>query len=148
MAASGVYPVYENQFEINTKGRSGATGGTFASIADMETFSVSFDNNVEEWTPMDQDGWKRRLMTGKGLSISLNGKRNVGDAGNDYVAGMKFKNGQACNTELKWTFPNGDIVIIPCVINVTEGGGDSTNVEPMAFECLSDGKPTFTEASA
>lgn len=145
-AMSGVYPVYENQFEINTSGRG--SDGTFVAIADMETFSVSFDNSVEEWTPMDQDGWVRRLMTGKGITISLNGKRNIGDAGNDYVAGMKFKNGQACNSELKWTFPNGDIVTIPCVINVTEGGGDSTNVEPMSFECLSDGKPTFAGAGA
>ncbi len=140
---SGVYPVYENQFKINTKGRE--TGTTnLVPIADMESFSVSFDDNVEEWTPMTTEGWVRRLKTGKGITISLNGKRNVGDAGNDYVAGLAFLTGQACNSELEWTFPNGDKVLIPCVINVTAGGGDSTNVEPLEFECLSDGKPTFT----
>lgn len=144
----GVYPVYENQFEINTAGRSGTTAGTFAAIADMESFSVSFDDNVEEWTPMTTEGWVRRLKTGKGMTISLSGKRNIGDAGNDYVAGMKFKSGAACNSELKWTFPNGDVVLVPCVINVTSAGGDSTGVEPLEFECLSDGAPTFTEASA
>lgn len=146
MAASGVYPVYENQFMINTKGRG--TDGTFVSIADMESFSVSFDDNVEEWTPMTTGGWVRRLKTGKGMTISIAGKRNVGDDGNDYVAGMKFKTGAACNSELKWTFPNGDTVTIPCVINVSSAGGDSTGVEPLEFECLSDGEPTFTEASA
>lgn len=141
--ASGVYPVYENQFRINTKGRT--TGETnLVTIADMETFSVSFDDNVEEWTPMTSEGWVRRLKTGKGITISLNGKRNVGDAGNDYVAGLAFLSGQDCNSELEWVFPNGDKVLIPCVINVTAGGGDSTNVEPLEFECLSDGKPTFT----
>ena len=140
---SGVYPVYENQFKINTKGRE--TGTTnLVPIADMESFSVSFDDNVEEWTPMTTEGWVRRLKTGKGITISLNGKRNIGDAGNDYVAGLAFLSGQACNSELEWTFPNGDKVLIPCVINVTAGGGDSTNVEPLEFECLSDGKPTFT----
>ena len=145
--SSGVYPVYENQFKINTKGRE--TGeSNLVTIADMESFSVSFDDNVEEWTPMTSEGWVRRLKTGKGLTISLNGKRHLGDAGNDYVAGLAFKSGQACNSELQWTFPNGDIVLIPCVINVTSAGGDSTNVEPLEFECLSDGKPTFTEASA
>jgi hypothetical protein len=141
-----VYPVYENQFKINTKGRE--TGeANLVTIADMESFSVSFDDNVEEWTPMTSEGWVRRLKTGKGLTISLNGKRNVGDAGNDYVASMAFKGGQACNSELQWTFPNGDMVLVPCVINVTSAGGDSTNVEPLEFECLSDGKPTFTEAT-
>lgn len=143
--SSGVYPVYENQFKINTKGRE--TGETnLVTIADMESFSVSFDDNVEEWTPMTGEGWTRRLKTGKGLTISLNGKRHIGDAGNDYIAGMAFKSGQACNSELEWTFPNGDKVLVPCVINVTSAGGDSTNVEPLEFECLSDGKPTFTEA--
>ena len=142
---SGVYPVYENQFKINTKGRE--TGTTnLVPIADMESFSVSFDDNVEEWTPMTTEGWVRRLKTGKGITISLNGKRNIGDAGNDYVPGLAFLSGQACNSELEWTFPNGDKVVIPCVINVTAGGGDSTNVEPLEFECLSDGKPTFTAA--
>lgn len=144
---SGVYPVYEHQFQICTSGRAGSGEGAFVDIADMETFSVSLDDNVEEWTPMTTEGWVRRLKTGKGLSISLNGKRCIGDAGNDYVAGMAFKTGQACNSLLKWTFPDGTIVEIPCVINVTAIGGDSTNVDPLEFECLSDGKPTVTAAA-
>lgn len=144
---SGVYPVYENQFKINTSGRT--TGTTsMVDIADMESFSVSFDDNVEEWTPMTTEGWVRRLKTGKGITISLSGKRNIGDTGNDYVAGLAFKSGADCNSQLEWTFPNGDKVLIDCVINVTSAGGDSTGVEPLEFECLSDGKPTFTKASA
>lgn len=144
---SGVYPVYENQFKINTKGRSDSPTNLVA-IADMESFSVSFDDNVEEWTPMTTEGWVRRLKTGKGITISLTGKRNVGDAGNDYIAGLAFLSGQSCNSQLEWTFPNGDKVLMDCVINVTSAGGDSTNVEPLEFECLSDGKPTFTKATA
>ena len=144
-ATSGVYPVYENQFKINTKGRTtGGTTGTMVDIADMESFSVSFDDNVEEWTPMTTEGWVRRFKTGKGITISLAGKRNVGDAGNDYIAGLAFKSGADCNSQLEWTFPNGNKVLMDCVINVTSAGGDSTNVEPLEFECMSDGKPTFT----
>lgn len=143
---SGVYPVYENQFKINTKGRDDGTTD-LSTIADMESFSVSFDDNVEEWTPMTSEGWVRRLKTGKGITITIAGKRNVGDAGNDYIAGLAFKSGQACNSQLEWNFPNGDKVLMDCVINVTSAGGDSTNVEPLEFECLSDGKPTFTAAT-
>lgn len=142
---SGVYPVYENQFKINTKGRDSTTSN-MATIADMESFSVSFDDNVEEWTPMTSEGWVRRLKTGKGITITLAGKRHVGDAGNDYIAGLAWLSGQACNSQLEWSFPNGDKVTIDCVINVTSAGGDSTNVEPLEFECMSDGKPTFTAA--
>ena len=46
--SSGVYPVYENQFKINPSGRSGGGSSTgLVTIADMESFSVSFDDNVE-----------------------------------------------------------------------------------------------------
>ena len=114
----------------------------------METFSVSFDDNVEEWTPMTTEGWVRRLKTGKGVTISLSGKRNIGDEGNDYVASKAFKTGQDCNTILKWTFPDGTIVELPCVINVTSTGGDSTAVDGLEWDCLSDGKPTVTEPAA
>ena len=73
---TGVYPCYENQFQID----AAETGGeaNMVPIADMETFSVSFDNGVEEWTPFDTQGWARCLMTAKRLTISVNGKRNVG----------------------------------------------------------------------
>ena len=49
---TGVYPCYENQFQINTAA-SGITAA-YKSIADCETFSVSFDNGVEEWTRLRQ----------------------------------------------------------------------------------------------
>lgn len=146
---SGVFPVYNHKFEINTKGRdTSASEDGYKTIAEMESFSVSFDDNVEEWTPMTTEGWVRRLKTGKGITISLNGKRSVGDDGNDYIAGLAFKSGQLCNSILKWTFPDGTVVTLPCVINVTAMGGDSTNVDPLEFECLSDGAPTVTTGSA
>ncbi len=148
--SSGVYPVYKHTFEI----RTGATGSgtsateTYKTIADMETFSVSIDNNIEEWTPMTTDGWVRRLKTGRGITISFNGKRCVGDDGNNYIAGLAFKSGADCASKLKWTFPDGTVVTIPCVINVTSMGGDSTNVDPLEWECLSDGAPDITYPSA
>lgn len=140
---TGVYPCYENQFKI------GATSGTMNPIADMESFSVAFDNNVEEWTPFDAEGWVRRLMTGKGVTISVSGKRNVKDAGNDFVAGMYNKNGRSAEADVEWTFPDGSKVTFGgAVINVTNiGAGDSTNVAPLEFDIMSNGKPTFTPAT-
>ena len=143
--SSGVYPVYENAFKIRTAVGENPNSDTMSTIADMESFSVSFDDNVEEWTPMTTEGWVRRLKTGKGVTISINGKRNIGDTGNDYVASLAFKSGAACDSVLEWTFPNGDKVTMPCVVNVTSMGGGSTGVEPLEFECMSNGKPTFTE---
>lgn len=136
MAISGVYPVYENQFQI---GRDKSMN----SIADMESFSVSFDNGVEEWTPFGSEGWTRRLMTAKSVTISITGKRHVGDAGNDFIAGLAFTNGRDAEADLHWTFPDGTIVKFEgAVMNVTVlGSGDSTAVAPLEMEAMSNGKP-------
>ena len=50
-AKTGVYPVFENKFKI------GASAESLNTIAEMENFSVSIDGNVEEWSPMEQEGW-------------------------------------------------------------------------------------------
>ena len=145
---SRVYPCYQNQFSIDITGGDGTTEANMKTIADMESFSVSIDGNVEEWSPYDMEGWTRREVTGKSITISVSGKRNIGDAGNDYVEGIAVKTGGECRTTVSWNFPSGAKLVIPCVVNVTEwGAGDSTAVAPLAFDIMSDGKPTFTPAS-
>lgn len=138
----GVFPVYKNAFQL------GAEEGKLNSIADMESFSVSFDNGVENWTPMDTEGWQRGLMTAKALTISVSGKRNVGDAGNDYVAGKAFVNGRDAEGNFQWTFPDGTTVLLKnAIFNVTAlGAGDSTAVGPLEFDVQSNGKPVVTPA--
>ena len=144
---SGVYPVFNNVFKIGIEGRS-SESESMATIADCETFSLSMDNNVEEWTPMTTEGWIRRMQTGKGFSISISGKRNVGDDGNDYVASKLFATGQDVETKFEWEFADGTTVSFDCIISVTNAGtGDSTNVAPLEFEVMSDGKPTITPAA-
>ena len=142
---SGVYPCYENQFKINT---SSNTTAVWSTIADCETFSVAFDNGVEEWHPFEQEGWVRRLLTAKGVTITVNAKRNLGDTGNDAVAELAWKNGRDAEKDVQWTFPSGAVVTFnDAVINVTNiGAGDSTNVAPLEFEIQSNGKPTYTPA--
>jgi len=140
---TGVYPVYENQFQI------GATKDTLTDIADMETFSVKLDNGVEEWNPFDHKGWVRRLMTSKSITLSISGKRNFGDAGNDYVASKALVNGRNAEGCLQWTFPDGSTLLFEgAIINVTNwGAGKSTEVIPLEFDIMSNGKPTYTEAA-
>lgn len=140
---TGVYPVYDQQFKI------GAASNSVSTIADMESFSVSFDNNIETWYAIAEDGWQKALLTGKAITISVNGKRNVGDTGNDFVAGMAFKNGREAECVFQWTFKDGTVVEFDnAVIDVREmGGGDSTNVAPLNFDIHSNGKPTVTPAA-
>jgi len=140
-AFTGVFPCHKNQF------KAGATGTTNA-ISDMESFDVSFDNGVEEWTPFNTEGWIRRLMTAKSVTISVKGKRNFGDVGNDYVAGKALVNGTDAQGNFEWTFADGTkILFADAIFNVTAcGSGESTAVGPLEFEVMSNGKPTITPA--
>ena len=139
---SGVFPVYKNAFKV------GAAKASLNDIADMESFSVSFDNGIENWTPMDAEGWQRALMTAKALTITLNGKRNIGDTGNDFVAGKQFKNGHDAEGYFEWIFPDGTSVSwANAVFDVKNcGGGDATNVGALEFDVISNGKPTLVPA--
>ena len=144
---SGVFPVNEIKIEIGTK----KTGETweYVTVADMENCSVSVDTGVETWTPMELEGWQRALATAKSAVISMGGKRNIGDAGNDFIAEALLKNGQDAYSSLKMTLPNGDTFTMDCVISITDFlGGDSTNVAPLAADFTSNGKPEYKKATA
>ena len=144
---NGVFPVHNNVFKVNTAGRSG-TETSLVNIADMTTFTVSVEGTNEEWFPLDQEGWARQANTGKKMSISMSGKRNYGDPGNDYIAGMMMKTGKDCETSFQWVLPDGAKLSGNCVISVTTpAGGDSTAIDSLEFEILIDGKPTYTEAA-
>lgn len=140
---TNVFPVSDNEFKI------GAAKDSATTIADMETFSPSFSNGVETWTPMDTEGWQRSLMTAKAITITLSGKRNIGDTGNDFVAGKIFKNGHDAEGYFEWKFPDGTTVSwTSAVFDVKNcGGGDATNVGVLEFDVISNGKPTVTPAA-
>lgn len=141
---SGVNPVYALQFGVNTSGR---TGEATTVVKDATSLSIAINGQVQEWTPLDSEGWMRRLMTGKDITITMSGKRNEGDPGNDYIAGLAFKNGQDCNSVFSIIFPDGAKLSFDCVINVTALGGDSISVNELSWTVMSDGKPTYTPAS-
>lgn len=142
---TGVYPVYENKFKVGTKGRA-SEEGDMAAIAELETFEVSIDGNTVEWSPIEMQGWVRRMVTGKALTITLTGKRCLGDAGNDYVAQSAWTTGDGCASKFEWEFPSGAKLAFDCVLNVTNPGGESRDVAILEVEVMSDGKPTFTPA--
>lgn len=143
MSFAGVFPVYDLEIEINTAA-AGATEA-FVTVADMESMGLSIDTGVETWNSITEDGWQRALATAKSFTASFSGKRCIGDAGNDYVASKALANGRECDSALRITFPDGKIFTAPVVIQVTDFvGGDATNVAPLSFDCVSNGKPTMT----
>lgn len=143
-----VYPVHNNKFKFGTKGLE-STEQDMVIPADLENFAPSIDGTVEEWYAMDAGGWAKAAMTGKKLSFAFKGKRSVGDAGNDYIAGLAYKFGQDVMTKFEWEMVSGAKLECDVVVNVTTpGGGDTTNIDSLEFDVICYGKPTFTAAPA
>lgn len=148
MAFSGVFPVYDIVFKIGTKGSASVTTD-MVPIADMESFTMKIAGKTDDWTPMTTAGWQRSLMTSKSFTITLKGKRNVGDPGNDYINSVAWMDGLNCSSMAEVDFPDGSKLTFNCVIDVQNAGGDdSTKVAPLEFDMKSDGKPTYTPATA
>lgn len=144
MGASGVFPVFNNVFKINTVGRT-SNPGDFAIIKNLESFAISIDGTKEKWTAMDQGGWANQAVTGKSLSFSFKGKRCYGDPGNDFIASTMLQTGQGCQSSMSWTMPNGGNLTVPCVIDLkAPAGGDSDKIDALDFDILSDGLPVYT----
>lgn len=142
---TGVFPVNELTIEVGTS--KSAETWTYNTIADMETASISVETGVETWTPLENEGWQNALATAKACTVSMSGKRNIGDIGNDFIANKLLENGQNSNTSLKITFPDGSIFIMGCVVSISNFvGSDSTAVAPLEFDLISNGKPTLTPA--
>ena len=89
---SGAFPEFDLGFKIGIKGLA-STEEEMVTIKDMESFSLAIEGNTQKWSTLDMAGWSRALMTGKGLTISLKGKRNVGDPGNNYVSSITCRGG-------------------------------------------------------
>ena len=145
---SGVFPVFDLGFKVGIKGLA-STDEDMVTIKDMESFSLAIEGNTSKWNPMDMKGWGRALMTGKSMTVSLKGKRNVGDPGNDYVASVAFKDGLNCSSKAAVEFPDGSKLTFDCVLDIKSFlGGESQDVAPLEFDMIVDGKPSFTEAPA
>ena len=139
--STGQFPVSALDIKVNTG------TDTFVTIADLESAGITLDTNVETWYSITDDGWQNAMATAKAMTMDFSGKRTIGDTGNDYIAGLAFKNGQEVETDFEISFPNGDKLTFTGVVAVTDFlGGDATNVAPLSFTVTCKGKPTYTAA--
>ena len=142
---AGEYLTSEILFKVGSKGLLSVLPTDMIAIAGVEGLAISIDGKQVEWSPMDQGGFVRAMMTGKKITISMAAKRTIGDAGQEYIAGLTWLNGTACTTKFEITFPDGDKLTGNVVVNVKKfAGGESTDPSGLEFELTFDGKPTYT----
>lgn len=144
---SGVYPVNVNEFEINV-GADGAEN--WVTVAELEEVSVTIDNNTETWKSFANGGWESALVTGKSAKIDIKGKRCVGDAGNDFIAGKLLANGQDAYIPARLKIAEGKTLTwaqMACAVGNAGTGGSATDVGALEATLTGHGKPTYEDTT-
>ena len=140
----GQYSVSNCKVKIKT---AAAPTETYSEIADLEEMSLTIENNTETWYSINDEGWQNALLTGKALTGSFSGKRTLGDAGNDYVDGLRYKIGKDAEADWEIEFPDGSKLDFTAVTALPDILGAATHVAPLSGDLTGKGKPTFTPAS-
>ena len=140
---TGVFPVYTNQFEVKTG------DDVWSTVAELEEVNVTIDNTTEEWNTFVNEGWGSALVTGKKSSIEIKGKRCVGDAGNDFIAGKLMASGADAYISARITMPTGQVITwdkMACAVSNNGASGAATNIGALEAKLTGHGKPTVTDA--
>lgn len=142
----GQYSVSECKVKVKTSDASVQTP-VYSEIADIEELSLSIENTTNTWYSINDGGWQNALLTAKALSGSFSGKRTLGDIGNDYLDGLRYKLGKEAEADWEIEFPDGSELKFTAVTALTDILGNATDVAPLSGDLTGKGKPTFTPAS-
>lgn len=144
VVTSGVFPVHAGSFEVDTS-TSKESSPVWSKVAELEEVNVEIDNTTETWSSYSEGGWQSALVTGKATKISLKGKRCIGDAGNDLIAGKLLLSGQDAYVKARITHPDGTTLTwekMACGVKNNGAGGKATDVGALEAELIGHGKPT------
>lgn len=144
VVTSGVFPVHAGSFEVDTS-TGKETSPVWSKVAELEEVNVEIDNTTETWSSYSEGGWQSALVTGKATKISLKGKRCIGDAGNDLIAGKLLLSGQDAYVKARITHPDGTTLTwekMACGVKNNGAGGKATDVGALEAELIGHGKPT------
>lgn len=144
----GVFPVHAGSFEVDTSKGASETP-VWSPVAELEEVTVEVENNTETWSSFAAGGWQSALVTGKSAKISLSGKRCIGDAGNDLIAGKLLLTGQDAYIKARIVHPDGTTLTwdqLACAVKNNGAGGKATDVGALEAELTANGKPTVGTA--
>ena len=93
------------------------------------------------------EGFAHNEVTGAAPELVITGRRVVGDAAQDYIAGKQFLLGEDRNSSVK-IIAGGKQIICDCSIGgISSFGGQTLDVNAFGCTIRFNGKPTVTDAT-
>ena len=118
----------------------------FKEIKGMESLEFSFEDEVQTGFFLSDNGYGYSDVTAGRLTVSLTGKRVVGDDGQDFIVGLVGAWGNSRKSTLKLTNEEtNEAFEIPSSIEIgTVLGGGAEELEEFEVTFHSDGEWTAT----
>ena len=144
-------PVWANEIYVGTEytpGSGGAAGTwTYAKLCKgIESMTFTPNEQNQQYFFLCGQGFAHNETTGGAPQIEVSGRRIVGDAAQDYIAGKQFALGTDRNTSVKIIAEGKQIICDATIGNVTSFGGQTLDVNAFGCTLLFNGKPTVTDA--
>lgn len=134
-----------NKIEIGT-GKTGETW-TYATLCKgIESMEFTENEQNQQFFFLCGEGFAHNETTGAAPELTITGRRIVGDAAQDYIAGLQYKLGTERNSHVKIT-AEGKVIECDCTVgNITSFGGSTLDVNAFGCTIRFNGKPTVTNA--
>lgn len=132
-----------------TPGSGGAAGTwTYAKLCKgIESMEFNENEQNQQYFFLSGEGFAHNETTGAAPESTVSGRRIVGDAAQDYIAGKQFELGTERNSSVK-IIAEGQQIICDCTIgNITSFGGATLDVNAFGCTIRFNGKPTVTPAT-
>lgn len=93
------------------------------------------------------EGFAHNEVTGAAPELVITGKRKVGNAAQDYIAGKQFLLGEERNSSVK-IISGGKQIVCACSIGaISSFGGQTLDVNAFGCTLRFNGKPTVTDVT-
>ena len=139
-------PVWANQIEIGTS-KTGDTWTYSKLCKGITEMTFTPNEQIQQYFFLCGEGFAHNETTGGAPEITVNGRRIVGDAAQDYIASKQFALGPDRVTSVKITAEGNVITCDAVIANVTSFGGQTRDVNAFGCTLRLNGKPTITPVS-
>ena len=138
-------PNWANTIEIGTS-ESGGTWSYAKLCKGIESMEFNENEQNQQYFFLCGEGFAHNETTGSAPELVISGRRIVGDAAQDYIAGKQFLLGTDRNSSVKIT-AEGKVITCDCTIGaITSFGGSTLDVNAFGCTIRLNGKPTVSTA--
>ena len=136
-------PNWANEINIGTSESGGSW--TYSKLCKgIESMTFNENEQNQQYFFLCGQGFAHNETTGAAPELVVSGRRIVGDAAQDYIAGKQFELGTNRNSSVK-IIAEGKVITCDCTIGaITSFGGATTDVNAFGCTIRFNGKPTVT----